>query len=71
MAFPGAQLFLLLLLAPLSSCVPAVTFAPRAVIVDDSQLRREYDYVIIGGGTSGLVIANRLTENPKGRILND
>jgi len=23
-----------------------------------------YDYVIIGGGTSGLVVANRLTEDP-------
>lgn len=24
-----------------------------------------YDYVIVGGGTSGLTVANRLTENGK------
>ena len=71
MAFSRAQLLLSLALAPLSYCAPAVPFASRAVIVDGSQLRPEYDYVIIGGGTSGLVVANRLTENPKSRILND
>lgn len=26
----------------------------------------EYDYVIVGGGLSGLVAANRLTEDPGG-----
>ena len=71
MAIPRAQLLLSLALAPLSYCAPAVPFAPRAIIVDNSQLRPEYDYVVIGGGTSGLVVANRLTENPRGRTLND
>lgn len=28
-----------------------------------------YDFVIIGGGTAGLVVANRLTENPNIRVL--
>jgi choline dehydrogenase-like flavoprotein len=26
--------------------------------------KQEYDYVIVGGGTAGLVLAARLTENP-------
>jgi len=27
-------------------------------------LKHEYDYIVVGGGTAGLVVAARLTENP-------
>lgn len=30
---------------------------------------QSFDYVIIGGGTAGLVLAARLTEDPKVRVL--
>jgi choline dehydrogenase len=29
----------------------------------------QFDYIIVGGGTAGCVLANRLTENPKIRVL--
>lgn len=31
-------------------------------------LAQEYDYVIVGGGTAGLCVAARLTENPDVKV---
>lgn len=61
------QFLVWILFLPLSYSSPIVPAAPRAIVVDGVEdLSSEYDYVIIGGGTSGLVIANRLTEERNG-----
>ena len=44
-------------LAALASAFPDATVKRQV-----SQLRSSYDFVIVGGGTSGLTVADRLTK---------
>lgn len=72
---PVPRLFSLLTLGVAFAAVGSHAFVvPRSVyqarhVVDASQLLPTYDYIIVGGGTSGLTVADRLTEDPDTTVL--
>jgi hypothetical protein len=60
---------LLALTAVLATAIIPTWALDHALLVGrDVQLQEKYDFVIIGGGTSGLVIANRLTERSSSKF---
>jgi hypothetical protein len=56
---PGALFALTALMTVTGGCEKF----PGKVIARSSDLLKNYDYIVVGGGTSGLVVANRLSEN--------
>ncbi|KAK0667902.1 oxygen-dependent choline dehydrogenase [Cercophora samala] len=46
-----------------------IALASSKVIRDIRDVRSSYDYIIAGGGLSGLVVANRLSANPQTSVL--
>jgi hypothetical protein len=61
MGVSAQNIFLVGALSLLSSLSSALWISPANL---DQELLSSYNYVIIGGGISGLVVANRLTEDP-------
>ncbi|KAJ4366898.1 hypothetical protein N0V83_007427 [Neocucurbitaria cava] len=47
----------------------ALAFAGANALSERQLLNQTYDYIIVGGGTSGLTVANRLTANGKRSVL--
>ena len=51
----------------LAKVANAYNLGSRGVVISTDGILDSYDFVIVGGGTSGLTVADRLTENPQSK----
>ncbi|RPA85168.1 alcohol oxidase [Ascobolus immersus RN42] len=57
------KLFVFGSLATISQCFPG------RIITDPGSIAKQYDFIVVGSGPSGLVVATRITENPRISVL--